>query len=161
MVRHKTRWLLLRLDFEHNVLRLPEVGANRKRRRRDDDSGTGLTKKDLAKCIRDSVASSFGIAASGIAQDLQVRLYDESSRLVIIRVARDSCDMVRVAICFTTVIQGKSVAASVVSVNGSARTAKRAALLELRQNFRQENFSMDKKSLVALEERLNMIQKIE
>jgi hypothetical protein len=71
MVRHKTRWLLVRLDFEHNVLRLPEDGANRKRRRQDDDSGTGLTKKDLAKCIRDSVASSFGIAASGIAQDIQ------------------------------------------------------------------------------------------
>ena len=141
MVRHKTRWLLVRLDFEHNV----QWGGEPKARRQDDDGGgTGLTKKDLAKCIRDSIASSFGIAASGMAQDIQgasncggdhistigrltspssyvptmyvtnhahttrrlrfvVRLYDESSRLAMIRVARDSCDMVRAAICFTTV----------------------------------------------------------
>lgn len=90
-----------------------------------------------------------------------VRLYDETSRLAMIRVARDSCDMVRAAICFTTSILGKSVAASVLSVNGSARTAKRAALLEMRRNFQKRNHSMDKKSLVALEARLNMIQKIE
>ena len=78
-----------------------------------------------------------------------------------IRVARDSCDMVRAAICFMTAIQGKLLVASVVSVNSSARTAKRVALLEIKRHFRQGNYSMDRKSLLALEERLNMIRKIE
>lgn len=78
-----------------------------------------------------------------------------------IRVARDSCDMVRAAICFITAMLGKSVAACVVSVNSSARTAKKVALLEMKRNFQQENDSTDKKSLVALDERLNMIRKID
>ena len=46
-------------------------GSSRKRRRVDDRSRPELTKKELALCIRDSITSSFGIAASGIAQDVQ------------------------------------------------------------------------------------------
>jgi hypothetical protein len=73
MVRHKTRWLLVRLDFEPNVLKQTSDGdgRSRKRRREDDDGSLGLTKKDLAQCIRDSIASCFGISAAGVSQDVQ------------------------------------------------------------------------------------------
>lgn len=93
--------------------------------------------------------------------DCAVRLYDEASRLAIIRVSRESCSLVRASITFITSIQRRSVVASVVSVNGSARTAKRVALLETRRNFRQEVCSTEKRELKDLERRLNLIRKIE
>jgi hypothetical protein len=71
MVRHKTRWLLARLEFEPDVLgRRDDEGKSRKRQR-VEDVGAGLSKKDLAQCIRETISSSFGVAASGVAQDLQ------------------------------------------------------------------------------------------
>lgn len=190
MVRHKTRWLLVRLVFERDVLKQTNSDGSHKRRRDEDDSSSaGLTKKDLSQSIRDSISSSFGIAASGIAQDVQgmsvvsvfgwqralvslksfdaligtllVRLYDESSRLAMIRVSRDSCGLVRAAITFLTAIKSKSVVASVIAVNGSARTAKRVALLEMRRHFREECFSTEKRELKDLEERLALIRKVE
>lgn len=90
-----------------------------------------------------------------------MRLYDESSRLAIVRVARDTCGLVRAAIAFLTTVQGSSVVVSIISVNGSARTAKRVAMSKLRHSFRQDQCSSDKKELRALEERLNLIRKIE
>jgi RNase P/RNase MRP subunit POP5 len=92
---------------------------------------------------------------------LTVRLYDEASRLAIIRVSRESCSLVRAAITFITSIQRRLVVASVISVNGSARTAKRVALLETRRSFRQDICSTDKRELKDLERRLNLIRKIE
>lgn len=164
--------------------------ADGSRKRRQDDESLGLTKKDLAHCIRECITSSFGIAASGMAQDVQgmqislcwsisckafggltishargslsraVRLYDESSRLAMIRVSRDSCGLVRAAITLLTSFQGRSVVASVISVNGSARTAKRAAVLETRREAQQEG-ATGKQELRDLEERLDMIRKID
>ena len=89
-----------------------------------------------------------------------MRLFDDSSRLAMIRVSRDSCGLVRAAITLLTTVHGRSVVASVISVNGSSRTAKRVALLETRRNFRQE-FSTSKRELKDLEDRLDMIRKIE
>lgn len=50
--------------------------------------------------------------------------------------------------------------ASVISVNGSSRTAKRVALLETRRSFRLQ-CSPSKRELKELEARLDIIRKIE
>jgi RNase P/RNase MRP subunit POP5 len=89
-----------------------------------------------------------------------VRLYDELSRLILVRVPRDACGLVRAAMTLLTTIQGRSVVASVISVNGSSRTAKRVAMLEMRRSFRQ-HCSPSKRELTGLEARLDIIRKIE
>jgi hypothetical protein len=63
MVRHKTRWLLVRIDFA------------------DDLQGKGAptddypSKKDLAKVIRSSAIACSGVAASGAALDTQGKTF--------------------------------------------------------------------------------------
>lgn len=60
----------MRLEFEPDVLgRRNDEGDIRKRR--VEDVGAGLSKKYLTQCIRESISSAFGVAASGVAQDLQ------------------------------------------------------------------------------------------
>lgn len=73
MVRHKTRWLLVRLEFDSDIMGKRDEGDSRNRNKgwRVEEDGAGLTKKDLAQCIRECISSSFGVAASGLAQDVQ------------------------------------------------------------------------------------------
>jgi hypothetical protein len=71
MVRHKTRWLLVRLEFDSDVIGRRDEDDSRNKGRRVEEDGAGLTKKDLAQCIRECISSSFGVAACGAAQDVQ------------------------------------------------------------------------------------------
>lgn len=73
---------------------------------------------------------------------------------------RDACGLARASLVFLTAIQGKSIVASVISVNGSARTARRVAMLEIKRSFRLK-CSASKRELKELEARLDMIRKIE
>lgn len=61
----------MHLEFESDVLGRRDDEGESRERRRVEDVGAGLTKKDLAQCLRESISSSFGVAASGVAQDLQ------------------------------------------------------------------------------------------
>jgi hypothetical protein len=70
MVRHKIRWLLVRLDFESNVI--PE--ENKKRKRDELD----LNSVVIYRAIKESFSSSFGVAVHGIMQDIQGRWNEKS-----------------------------------------------------------------------------------
>jgi hypothetical protein len=59
MVRQKTRWLLVRIQVD---------GGDEKS---DHGSVTDVTKKELARAIKDNIEQCFGIAASGSALDTQ------------------------------------------------------------------------------------------
>lgn len=65
MVRHKTRWLLVRIEFEDCIHR-PEVKSSH-----ENDSIDFPSRKELAKEIRNSVSACGGVAASGAAFDTQ------------------------------------------------------------------------------------------
>lgn len=74
----------------------------------------------------------------------KVRLWDPTTRLLLLRVPRDDCGKVRACLTLWThyevPAETKSkrsrIVASVLSVNGSARTAKRSALLQARKWYR-------------------------
>jgi hypothetical protein len=76
MVRHKTRWLLVRIDFADDLRGLSSVkwdaDSKRKGEPTDDDYPS---KKDLAKVIRNSVIACSGVAASGAALDTQGKTF--------------------------------------------------------------------------------------
>jgi hypothetical protein len=63
MVRIKTRWLLVRIDYAHHM------NAN------DDDNTDDVenfpSKNELARVIRDSIVQCSGITLSGVASDTQ------------------------------------------------------------------------------------------
>ena len=61
----------MRLEFEPDVLGRRDNEGNSRKRRRVEDVGAGLSKKDLSQCIREIITSSFGVAASGVSQYLQ------------------------------------------------------------------------------------------
>mmetsp|Transcript_5819 Transcript_5819/g.8429 ORF Transcript_5819/g.8429 Transcript_5819/m.8429 type:complete len:187 (-) Transcript_5819:420-980(-) len=146
MVRHKTRWLLVRFDFEPDVVygsQRPSTATNEAvfyGGRRDTDvrrSGMdAITRKDVYKTLQESLVFNFGISASGAAQDTQVRLYDSKTRLAMIRVPREFCNLIRSAITFITIIDKNPVIVRCISVNGCARTAKMVAIKEVKKSFR-------------------------
>lgn len=90
-----------------------------------------------------------------------------------IRVPREFNALIRAAITLITTIQRKRVIATVISVNGSARTAKLTAMRELRQSLRRDlqrqsadgEEQLDQKHLDGvvreLEERLDTIRNID
>jgi hypothetical protein len=61
MVRIKTRWLLVRIDYDHTMT--------------DDDNTDDVdnfpSKNELARVIRDSIVHCSGITLSGVASDTQ------------------------------------------------------------------------------------------
>jgi hypothetical protein len=78
-----------------------------------------------------------------------VRLWDPTTQLLLLRVPRDDCGKIRASLTVWTHYDEQSettnnnsrnkrsrIAASVLSVNGSARTAKRSALLHVRKWYR-------------------------
>lgn len=60
MVRHKSRWLLVNLDFQEHVKSKNKTNAT------DFPS-----KKEISFYIRQNISSCFGIAANGAASDTQ------------------------------------------------------------------------------------------
>jgi len=131
MVRHKTRWFLVRLDYARDM-----VKAQSSRVVGHADSFP--TKKELAIAIRESLVSCFGQSSTTeAAREIQVRLSDLSTRLAMIRVPRQFHTKIRASITFMTAIGGKRLVASVISVNGSARTAKLATIRHIRSIYRE------------------------
>jgi hypothetical protein len=59
MVRQKTRWLLVRIQVHDGD------------EKSDSGSIAEVTKKELARAIKDNIEQCFGIAASGQALDTQ------------------------------------------------------------------------------------------
>ena len=64
MVRHKTRWLLVRLDFEGDI---------RFSKKKVHPSSSFPSKKDVAHSLRENIRSCFGLASEGAASFLQGR----------------------------------------------------------------------------------------
>jgi hypothetical protein len=55
-----------------------------------------------------------------------------------VRVPREFCGLMRAAVSFVTMLQNKRVVLSCLSVSGSARTAKLAAMKQVRRNYREQ-----------------------
>lgn len=156
MVRHKTRWLLARFEFESQLWTGPtkrEVGGER-------DDLPPLQTKEIYKELVKILASCFGMAAHAIIPDLVVRHVDVQSQLCMIRVPRNAAARVRTAITFMTTLYNQNIVASVLSVNGSARTARLATMNEIRKRVKR-NQAMSEKELKLLDARLQVIREID
>lgn len=154
MVRRKSRWLLVKLDFESDVLSscsgsiaggplaMKSSSSARKRKPDGDETTTTLihqvTGTDIYRALRDSVIQNFGMVGEALS-DIQVRLYDPKLHLAIIKTTRSGCPAVRSSLTVMTQIkQGGDVikvVASTISVSGSARTARNAAWVEVQKRF--------------------------
>lgn len=126
MVRQKSRWLLVRLDFEEASQTIPP-------------SPLQLTTTDIYRALLESIQQNYGLVAGASSAELKVLLYDPEHRLAIVKTSRDSYPTVRTSLTFLTQIkQGGDVlrvAATTLSVNGSSRTARNAAWAELQKRF--------------------------
>jgi RNase P/RNase MRP subunit POP5 len=183
MVRRKSRWLLVKLDFESDILSscsdgiaggslaMTSSSSTRKKRKLDDDetmttsSIHQVTGTDIYRGLRDSVTQNFGMVGAALS-DIQVRLYDPKLHLAIIKTTREGYPAVRSSLTVMTQIkQGGDVlkvVASTISVSGSARTARNAAWIEVRKRFGKEivdNLGTKqrgaKRNRIALEKKLH------
>ena len=155
MVRHKTRWLLVRLEFESQlstVLTKREVGGEA------SDLPT-LQTKEIYKELVKILGACFGMAAHAIIPDLVVRHVDVPSQLCMIRVPRDAANRVRTAITFMTTLYNQNIVATVLSVNGNARTARLATMNEIRKRVQRK--PMTEKEMKLLDARLQVIREID
>ena len=137
MVRLKTRWLLVRIE-------LPT----------DNDEPLSMRNVVLARGIRDHLLQCFGDAAAGAAYDTHVRWCDSGTQLALIRVPREFYPMIRASVTLltqlvvsanhtankpndtTTPTTMTRLALHVLSVHGSARTAKLQALRRVQKLYR-------------------------
>jgi len=176
MVRHKNRWLLAKVELDNDIRinkQQMSVGSS--------SSDLFPSKKEFMTRLRRTVAWCFGIAGEGPACDTQIRFCDAETQLVVVRVPRQYSDMIRSSL--TLLLTRKQLLSlgekvdtvtpsdfhvSVVSVHGSARTAKIAIFRRLRELYRlqiQESrivFPNDDKLQQnlcrALQERLTLVQ---
>lgn len=184
----------MRLDFDDQLLITTAaaksddrassgINESSKKRRRIDRSTTRndaaapvpIEPKDIHRVIRTAMESCFGVVGAGMAHTIRVSYYDETDRLAIIKMPRESCAMVRSALAFMTSINDVNVVISTIGVHGSARTVKIAMLAELRRIFNERNKLVlgdktdgDKKLtkekekvLLKLEARMNKVRDID
>ncbi|KAL7578438.1 hypothetical protein ACA910_012829 [Epithemia clementina (nom. ined.)] len=109
---------------------------------------------------------NFGMAASGEAQDIQVRFADPTTRLVLLRAPRSDYPKVRCTLTLMNILDRRRVVVSILSVNGSARTAKRTAIDQIRRIYRQRltiSLSKDEVNVecARLEDSLSALHAIE
>jgi hypothetical protein len=162
MVRHKNRWLLVKVELAGDVRsnqQQPSIVRTTTTTTTTAYSSSRPSpfpsKKEFLARLRRTVSWCFGIAGEGPAYDTQIRFCDPDTRLVVVRVPRDSCGMIRSAL--TLLLTRKQLAslgettrtmeatqppldylASVISVHGSARTAKIAVFRKLRELYRMQ-----------------------
>ena len=170
MVRHKNRWLLVMVELADEV-------RNRKQQS-SSPSDSFPSRKEFTARLRRTVSWCFGIAGEGAACEMQIRFFDTETRLVVVRVPREHYRIIWSAL--TLLLTRKQLLslgektdagdyqASVVSVHGSARTAKVATYRKLRELYRQKveesrtvipsDDKLPKKLCRALQERLILVQ---
>lgn len=100
---------------------------------------------------------AFGIAASGITEDMQVLFYNTDTGLAMIKVPRDSSNLVRSAITIMTQLNNVPMVATVLSTNGSARTAKLATIRELKRMFQNRYALPTQERLKKLQEHMDQV----
>ncbi len=173
MVRHKNRWLLVKVELADEI----RNGGPSK-----SSNSSFPSKKEFTNRLRKTISWCFGIAGEVPACDTQVRFIDAQTQLVVIRTPRDYCGKIRAAL--TLLLTRKQLAsigelsqeetceylAAVVSVHGSARTAKIAVFRKLREVYKakieesrrlfpdDDDDKASKKLCKALQERLALIQ---
>jgi RNase P/RNase MRP subunit POP5 len=129
-----------------------------------------VTSADIYRSLRDSIVQNFGLAGAAAA-DVQVRVYDPAMRLAVVKTTRRGYPTVRSSLTVLTQIrQGVDVlrvVASTISVSGSARTARNAALGEIQKRFGKDVANMrkqngdepwTKKTRIALEKGLQELE---
>lgn len=155
MVRLKNRWLLVRFDFESDIVTqcLPTHnssdddnlnGALSKKRKLEKDLTSSIeaaeqdlseiTTTDIYRAIQESLSSSFGVIGAATT-DIQVRLYDAKARLAIIRTTREQYPTLRTSISFVSRVSRRAVVPTIIAVGGSPRTARAKAWKEVRRHF--------------------------
>lgn len=149
MVRQKSRWLLVRLDFEENLVPKSTQSSTTKRGRGGGiiksapessvpAASKGISGKEIHKSLREMLSAAFGVVSAGMAFNIQVCIYDEEAQLAIVKVPRDQCNKVRASLTFLSSIESTPAVVSILAVCGSARTAKMTCLHELRHRYWQQ-----------------------
>lgn len=186
MVRQKSRWTIVRLDFDDQLLvssrsaanGVGEEGNNKNKRKRSSvhhanapSTPVPIEPRDIHRTLRSAMETSFGTLGAGMAHTIRICHYDSTDRLAIIKMPREYCPMVRSALTLLTSINDVNVVMSTIGVHGSARTVKIAALAELRRNFNARNrlntgggeglSKQDEKALLRLEARMDKVRDVD
>jgi hypothetical protein len=66
MVRHKSRWLLIRIDREERVKSIKDIQKDP-----PDTPSAPIEKKNIYHALRIMIEGAFGIARAGIVEDIQ------------------------------------------------------------------------------------------
>jgi RNase P/RNase MRP subunit POP5 len=131
MVRHKTRWLLVLVDFNEDVM----YGCENK----PSQKACGVCvfgRKELSMAIRDGAFTCWGDSVHVYTNDIQVRFYDAAqTRLALVRVPHQFCNQIRASLTFVSTVAFERVVLSTIAIAGSARAAKAAVVRFLRAKW--------------------------
>ena len=175
MVRHKNRWLLVKVELADDIR---NNNSNNNHKKAVQQPSSFPSKIEFIIRLRRTVAWCFGIEGQA-ACDAQVKFCDPDTKLVVVRVPRDACGRIRAALTLLltrkqmlslgeTTSKSQDFQASVLSVHGSARTTKIALFRLLRKLYRIEmeesrklfptDDKLEKKLCRALQEQLALVQ---
>jgi ribonuclease P/MRP protein subunit POP5 len=94
-----------------------------------DASAAPLQTGFLYKLIKDSVHANFGEYGLGLClQGLQVKYYNSSTNLLIVRAPRADYRLVAASLTFLTNIKGREIQFNFLHVGGSIRSCQKAAI---------------------------------
>lgn len=168
MVRHKTRWMLIRIEHDE-----------------EKTQGKILSRKEVWNIMKENLIDCFGIVMEGVASNVKgtqmcdqytafikkrscvevhevlysmqltrfslVRFYDDNSKLLLVRSPREDFPTVRASINFLTVWEKLRVNFRILSVHGSSRTAKRECIRSLRSCYAHSSKKKQKELNIMLE----------
>jgi RNase P/RNase MRP subunit POP5 len=126
-----------------------------------DKCAPDLQAKEIHKEIVKSLNGCFGLSVHSFLSDIVVRHIDHDSRLCMIRVPRDAANRVRAAITLLTTLYNEGIVASVISVQGCARTARLATMHEIRRREVLRRKSISQSHLKLLDARLQTVRDID
>jgi RNase P/RNase MRP subunit POP5 len=106
----------MRLKFRYLIYQLLSDGG--------DSKNDNISQRDVLFAVKDKVQALFGDVGAGLfGQGALIKLYDDYSRVFVLRVPREQEMEMRVAICSISQLRNSLVVVRLLAVCGCGRTA--------------------------------------
>ncbi|KAJ2745319.1 RNA-binding protein pop5 [Coemansia sp. BCRC 34301] len=125
MVRLKNRYICFELQSQAQI----DGTDSQERTSTGQRPHEALTARSVHALVREQIKLNFGDSGAGLVlSGLQVKYFSSQTRMGILRVPRDHCQMVSAALALTTQASKRPCAIRVQHVSGTIKKCQRAAI---------------------------------
>jgi ribonuclease P/MRP protein subunit POP5 len=119
-----------------------------------------LTEKQLSNLLRDEMLNNFGdLGLAKVYFSFQVKYWNKSTRLAILRVPRDHLNILMSTLALVTSIQGHLIKFRVLHCSGTIKKAERSTAVMLKNWVNQKIKSLELNTLAEAEKLYGTVAK--